>query len=574
MRLTLLLWIAGMIGSADTQTLPDNISIERDIPYATVDGRDLKLDVYWHADTAKPLPLIVFVHGGAWRRGDKANARARVLLSRGYAVASINYRLSHEAIFPAQIHDCKAAVRWLRANASRFNVDPDRFGAWGPSAGGHLVALLGTSGDVADLEGDLGNTDVSSRVQAVCDWFGPTDFLRMNDVEGNIDHNAPDSPESKLVGGPIQDHPDRVARANPITYVSDDDPPFLMMHGSNDRLVIQNQSELLHDALQQTGVSSNLIVIDDQGHGLNRKDRNAEHLYRLVEAFFDRELKDRKSDWVSHDNNTHPWVTDFGRNAPGSHDVLIYSDLVQGYYGYTVYLPPSYGDTTRSFPAVYWLHGRGGNPHSANRFIQRAHRSIEAGLCPEMVIISPTGTRGSMYVDAPDGTGPVESIIVTELIPHVESTYRVLASRDGRAIDGFSMGGFGAAHIGFKHPELFGTISLMGSAIHRPPFLRDERSDIFAAAFGGDLEYAERESPWTLVRQNADALRGRTLMRLYVGENDHRLREKNKEFSALMNELGLEHEFGIVPEAAHNMAQVVDGIGDAAWTYYAKAFGM
>jgi endo-1,4-beta-xylanase len=141
-----------------------------------------------------------------------------------------------------------------------------------------------------------------------------------------------------------------------------------------------------------------------------------------------------------------------------------------------------------------------------------------------------------------------------------------------RAIDGFSMGGFGAAHLGFKHPEIFGTISLMGAAVHRPEFFRDERSDIFTAVFGDDLSYCEKESPWTLVRKNADLLRGRTTMRLFVGANDIRLRGKNMEFSTFMETFRLSHEYGVVPQAGHNVAQVLDGMGDEAWTFYQRAF--
>ncbi|HAA77855.1 TPA: lipase, partial [Candidatus Latescibacteria bacterium] len=147
--------------------VPPGVTVDRDLVYATVDGKDLKLDVYWHPDATKPMPLVVWVHGGAWRKGSKKNPRAKGLLDKRYAVASVQYRLSQEAIFPAQIHDCKAAIRWLRSNAAKYKVDPDRFGVWGVSAGGHLVALLGTSGDVEELEGDLGVTGVSSRVQAV-----------------------------------------------------------------------------------------------------------------------------------------------------------------------------------------------------------------------------------------------------------------------------------------------------------------------------------------------------------------------------------------------------------------------
>ena len=199
------------------------------------------------------------MHGGAWRGGSKERNPALRFLDKGYAVAGINYRLSQHALFPAQIQDCKAAIRWLRTHAPQYGCDGNRVGVWGSSAGGHLVALLGTTGDVPTF--DTGpNLTVSSRVQAVCDWFGPTDFLRMNDVLGAMDHDAADSPESRLVGGPIQENREAVVRANPISYITFDDPPFLIMHGDQDQLVPPNQSELLYHALQEAGVDDAVIV--------------------------------------------------------------------------------------------------------------------------------------------------------------------------------------------------------------------------------------------------------------------------------------------------------------------------
>src|SRR5260221_4919549 len=155
------------------------------------------------------------------------------MLDQGYAVASLNYRLSGEALFPAQIEDCKAAVRWLRAHAKEYSLDPEHFGAWGSSAGGHLVALLGPSGDVKEFEKGP-HLDQSSRVQAVCDYFGPTDFLQMDAhaiPDARLKHDLPNSPESRLIGGPIQENKDKVAKVNPITYVTPDDPPVLIVHG-------------------------------------------------------------------------------------------------------------------------------------------------------------------------------------------------------------------------------------------------------------------------------------------------------------------------------------------------------
>jgi acetyl esterase/lipase len=268
--------------------LPEGVEFKQDLVYARTGMRELKLDLYWHAHAAAPTPTIIRIHGGAWRLGDKSQLdSALTLLSAGYAVASVGYQLSQEALFPAQIENCKAAVRWLRASAERYSLDSHHFGAWGSSAGGHLAALLGTARSVREWDRLGGSQEWSSEVQAVCDWFGPTDFLRMNDAPGAIDHDAPDSPESQLVGGPIQENKDLVARANPITYVTPDDPPFLIVHGDQDDLVPLNQSELLHAALQQAGVESTLMVIEGAGHGFSAQEQRLAEIMHQVRAFFD-----------------------------------------------------------------------------------------------------------------------------------------------------------------------------------------------------------------------------------------------------------------------------------------------
>jgi acetyl esterase/lipase len=251
-----------------------------------------RLDLY-RPDSVGRCPLIVWVHGGAFRSGDKAEGAPLALVDHGYALASVNYRLSQEALFPAQIHDVKAAVRWLRAHADQYRLDPDLIGAWGPSAGGHLVAMLGISAGIAALEDlSLGCAEYSSAVQAVVDWFGPTDFLQMDAqaVPGSLMlHDPPDSPESQLVGGPIQKRPDRVAQANPVTHIRGGHPPFLIQHGTRDLLVPCGQSQLLHDALTAAGSPSTLELLPGAGHGGPAFDR-PEMLLRVV-AFFDQHLR-------------------------------------------------------------------------------------------------------------------------------------------------------------------------------------------------------------------------------------------------------------------------------------------
>ena len=275
-------------GSPRRLALPPGARSLRDLEYVRGGHERQRLDLYLPPNGTN-VPLVIWVHGGAFRAGSKDRCPALWLVREGYAVASINYRLSQHARFPAQIEDCKAAVRWLRARASDYGLDPNRFGAWGASAGGHLVALLGTAGAVKEF--DQGeHLAVSSRVQAVCDWFGPTDFTQMSKFPSRMDHDAADSPESQLLGGPVQQFKDRAARANPITYVSRETPPFLIMHGDQDPLVPLNQSELLHAALQRAGVPVTFHVVKGAGHGFAGPELTA-----MVRDFFQKHLRPAQS---------------------------------------------------------------------------------------------------------------------------------------------------------------------------------------------------------------------------------------------------------------------------------------
>jgi acetyl esterase/lipase len=261
----------------------------KDLEYVPGGHERQKLDIYVPPAAEGTLPLIVWVHGGAWRAGSKDWCQAIRFLSEGYVVASVNYRLSQHAMYPAQIIDCKAAIRYLRANAAKYHINPDRIGVWGASAGGHLAALLGTTGNVTKFD-EGPNLEQSSRVQAVCDFFGPTDFSKIGDFGSKMDHYAADSPESRLIGGPVKEKPEAVQNANPITYISKQDPPFLIVHGDADPLVPHNQSELLQEALAAAGVRSRLHIVKGGGHGFNDPEVNT-----LVERFFARTLKGERA---------------------------------------------------------------------------------------------------------------------------------------------------------------------------------------------------------------------------------------------------------------------------------------
>lgn len=293
-RLSLVLSIFAVAASAQYPPTPGTGSFTtiEAIEYANVNGKRLLLDLRI-PDGPGPHPVILYLHSGAWITGDRTGGPAIRQATRGYAVASIDYRLAPQSIWPAQIEDCKAAVRWLRANAARFHLDPERIGVFGTSAGGHLGAILGTSGGVESLEGlALGNPQFSSRVKAVIDFYGPTDLLRLDEQKpacNPLDGNSPFMPPSLLMGCPIQTCREKTATANPITYLSEDDPPFLIVHGMLDCLVPYQQSVILHEAMQAKGLSSTLVMISNGEHGGSVFDEQQYQV--LVSDWLDRHLR-------------------------------------------------------------------------------------------------------------------------------------------------------------------------------------------------------------------------------------------------------------------------------------------
>jgi acetyl esterase/lipase len=276
----------------------DKIEVVKNLPYAETDNPRQQLDLYLpkKRSTEKPLPLIVYIHGGGWRNGDKSgglNWVAPMLDSGDYAGASIGYRLTGESQWPAQIHDCKAAIRWLKAHAKEFNLDENKIGVIGTSAGGHLVSMLGTSADVPLMEGTLGkHLDQSSRVACVVNFFGPENFVTMEKQPSTIDRQGTkDYPEALLLGGTISERQDVAREASPVTHVSKGDAPFFTAHGTKDPLVPFEQGKELHAALQRAGVPSLFQEMTDAGHGFRNKDLDVR-----VKQFFDLHLRDVPAD--------------------------------------------------------------------------------------------------------------------------------------------------------------------------------------------------------------------------------------------------------------------------------------
>jgi len=248
----------------------EKVEIQTDVEYGQAGERSLKLDVIQpKATSEKPRPCVVWIHGGGWQNGNKSSGIGRLagLVATGdYVGVTVGYRLTDETAWPGQIHDCKAAVRWVRANAKTLGINPDKIAVMGSSAGGHLVSMLGTSGDVKELEGKNGSADASSRVACVVDFCGPSDFLAIG--KDNPRLNDPAGPVYKLLGGPLSEKQDVAKEASPITYVSADDPPFLILHGTDDKTVAIRQAELLHAAQQKAGNKTTFVKINGGGHGI------------------------------------------------------------------------------------------------------------------------------------------------------------------------------------------------------------------------------------------------------------------------------------------------------------------
>ncbi len=277
------LLLAGpLLGQGDAP----NVKLERGIVFGKSGERELQLDLAMPARGEGPFPAVLCIHGGGWVSGDRQqmSATIAVLAARGYVAVSPDYRLAPADRFPAPLHDCKAVVRWLRANAGTYHINSNRIGAMGYSAGGHLACLLGVTDRSDGLEGDGGNAEQSSRVQAVVSFFGPTDLRRPGfSKEAQVNNLAP------LLGGTLQEQPEKYRQASPVVYVHKDPPPILFLHGTRDPVVPVDQSQQLAEQLRRAGGKARVVLFPGEGHGW-RGDNLLKSIEQMT-TFFDENLK-------------------------------------------------------------------------------------------------------------------------------------------------------------------------------------------------------------------------------------------------------------------------------------------
>ena len=273
---------------AGCRAAPEGARQFRDVEYAREGDWKLLLDLYLPEKGVEKPPLVVWIHGGGWVAGSKRRVPIDFLLEEGFAVASINYRLAPREVFPAQVHDCKGAIRWLRAHAGEYGFDPDRIGVAGESAGGHLAAMLGTTVGDSNLEGVIGgNVGYSSDVAAVCDLAGPADLAGFADYDRL---NGSLSVVRAFLGASVDGAPERVASASPVSYVDGGDAPFLILHAAGDPIVPVEQSRALHARLQAASVPSQLVISPGSAHGWFLLQRRGDTLRPLITAFFRQHL--------------------------------------------------------------------------------------------------------------------------------------------------------------------------------------------------------------------------------------------------------------------------------------------
>ena len=268
------------------------------------------------------------------------------------------------------------------------------------------------------------------------------------------------------------------------------------------------------------------------------------------------------------------WLEPNRRAPSGTQYKTFASEVLAGKeVSYLIYLPEGYDQATTRYPVIYWLHGMGGNQAGgAMMFLPQVQAAVREGVLPPAIVVLVNGMVKSFYCDSSDGQRPVESVIVKDLIPHVDATYRTIAKREGRLIEGYSMGGYGAAHLGLKYPELFAAVVVNAGALLSPDVANIPKDGPMFGVFGADNARRRAEHPRELARANADQLRGRTRIRIGCGSRDHLL-AVNQDLHEVLGELEIDHQYEVVPDVAHEGARYYQMLGTKAFEFHRQAFG-
>jgi enterochelin esterase-like enzyme/acetyl esterase/lipase len=491
------------------------LKIDSGIEYS----QGLELELYRVLPAANSLPVVIWIHGPKGRLTTRFSTPAGGLLSaNSYAIASIDYRGGAGVTRAQQLVDVKSAIEFLRAKAGEYGLDGGHIAVFGYDVGGQLAALAGATAD--------------THVQAVIDLAGPV-------TSGGLD---------------------------PSTYVTKSSAPTLIFHGSADSTVSTQESQKLISALKVAGVDSQMEMPFGVTHDLG--DLLSPVAIETITTFLNRHLKGVPargglSAFISTPPHTYidPVALDLGGTQYGLYPTHSHG---QGTFGsYRIYLPPGYASNASTrYPVIYFLHGRSVDskrPITAY-YISRADAAIRSGAMPPAIVVLVQGDNQGWYVDAQDGTRPMESILIKDLIPYIDSHYRTIATKAGRAVEGHSMGGYGALHIGFKYPDLFSAVT--GNS----PALVDITTDGV-----GDKDFAESQRPITSAKANVAKLKTQKI-RIICGTADN-LFTGAKELDGQLTELGIAHEFQPVLNSPHNHDQLVQYESFDTMAFYKTVFG-
>jgi len=522
------------------------LKIERDIAFGDAHARPLTLDLYRPDPVSAPTALIVWVHGSTGGDTSKVTTPVAALATSGYAVASIDHRGAADRVEQG-VADARAAVQWLRANAARFNIDPEKIGIIGHDLGGTIALMVGTQGEGATAAGGAVTPGSGSAVRAVVALGAPSG---------------------------------RGQAAHALADITKGDPPTLLFHGTADAVVSTLESQAVVSAMKVAGVDATLELLVGATHDLNTLATPL--VMQQIGAFFDQTLRGARrqggtSSYLATPLTEYvdPIAIDFGGTLYKTFPTPVRGPGTVA--SYRIYLPPDYATSgTRRYPVIYFMHGSlvdSKRPVVAG-YVARVDAAIRSGVMPPTIVVLPQGLNQNRWIDSRDGSKPMESIIIRNLIPHIDATYRTIARRDGRAIEGHSMGGFGSLHTGFNNPDLFAAVT--GNAPGgvtfdtSPPEPNSGRIDAFAIVYGSDRSYFEAMQPTTLAAKNLAKVKQQAV-RIICGTEDG-LFPGARFVHEELTKLGVEHEWIPVPGSPHNHDQLLQYQTFDTMAFYGKVF--
>lgn len=541
-------------------------------------------------DGPGPFPVVVLLHGGKYGKGATyglgrmMQAPVADFLKNGWAVYSIDYRPQEKIMLdPIETDDSIEAVKAVRKLPF---IDPNRVGLMGGSHGANvaskMISRIDTQGAILCAPAAIDLIEVKKAVGR-----GEPVVQILKRLIGDME---------KKYGAPaeeIEKDPAKFGYSSAFTQAANVRCPVLLINGRNDDNSPTSVVDAYVTKLRAAGKQVDTYQPENGPHGFYWGHplipETKEAAQRAVSFFQKQFARDVGAVGKPADALRKPSIDQYGAIAwvDSDHSVpegilykTFHSATIDGDVSYLVYLPPEYekNPDTR-YPVLYELHASGGTPKGGIDIARRLDKAIRAGRVDPMIVVMPNGLRGAtMYCDTKDGKLPVETVIVKDLVPHVDATYRTIAVPGARALDGFSMGGFGAAHLGFKYPDVFGVVSIMAPPLLGPdlkaPLPTRAWSKLFPVAMGGDLDYFHANDPFSLVARNADAIRAHSVIRIVTHvEDENWLAPRCEELHQLLMKHGIPHHFHYLSNVkSHNRAQVLSTLGDAGLMFFSSAF--